>query len=99
MHPATKAAKSDPNSNLRQWFPFAIADFLWFTEFFVSINPGDLTGFWGRRKSHFLTWKISAAASCFLISILIKLLVWYDRCSISANSLWELLGLSISYGS
>ncbi|KAK8930205.1 hypothetical protein VCV18_002874 [Metarhizium anisopliae] len=50
MHPATKAAKSDPNSNLRQWFPFAIADFLWFTEFFVSINPGDLTGFWGRPE-------------------------------------------------
>ncbi|KHN95055.1 fungal specific transcription factor domain-containing protein [Metarhizium album ARSEF 1941] len=50
MHPATKAAKSDPNSNLRRWFPSAIADFAWFTDFFVSINPGDLRGFWGRRK-------------------------------------------------
>ncbi|QLI63605.1 uncharacterized protein G6M90_00g010690 [Metarhizium brunneum] len=49
MHPATKAAKTDPNSNLRQWFPFAIADFGWFTEFFISINPGDLRGFWGRH--------------------------------------------------
>ena len=50
MHPATKAAKSDPNSSLRQWFPYAIADFAGFVEFFASINAGDLRGFWGRRK-------------------------------------------------
>jgi hypothetical protein len=50
MHPATKAAKSDPNSNLRQWFTFAIADFAGFIDFFTSLGLGDLRGFWGRRK-------------------------------------------------
>lgn len=50
MHPATKAAKSQPNSNLRQWFAYALADFTQFTEFFVGINMGDFRGFWGRRK-------------------------------------------------
>ncbi|QPG96638.1 hypothetical protein C2857_004844 [Epichloe festucae Fl1] len=49
MHPATKAAKSQPNSNLRQWFAYALADFTQFTEFFVSINMGDFRGFWGRH--------------------------------------------------
>lgn len=51
MHPATKAAKGILDSNLRTWFPHALSDFAQFTEFFVSINPGDLRGFWGRRKS------------------------------------------------
>ncbi|KAG5926182.1 hypothetical protein E4U53_003135 [Claviceps sorghi] len=49
MHPATKAAKSQPNSNLRQWFPFALADFAQFIDFFASVNPGDFRGFWGRH--------------------------------------------------
>ncbi|KAG6104627.1 hypothetical protein E4U13_008310 [Claviceps humidiphila] len=49
MHPATKAAKSQPDSNLRQWFAFALADFAQFTEFFASVNPGDFRGFWGRH--------------------------------------------------
>ncbi|TWU72177.1 hypothetical protein ED733_000763 [Metarhizium rileyi] len=49
MHPATKAAKQDPNSSLRQWFPFAIADFARFTDFFASISPGEVRGFWGRH--------------------------------------------------
>ncbi|KAG6001049.1 hypothetical protein E4U21_004760 [Claviceps maximensis] len=49
MHPATKAAKSQPTSNLRQWFAFALADFAQFVDFFVSVNPGDFRGFWGRH--------------------------------------------------
>ncbi|KAK2592354.1 hypothetical protein QQS21_009934 [Conoideocrella luteorostrata] len=52
MHPATKAAKSQPNSYLRQWFAYALTDFTQFTEFFVTINPGDLRGFWGRHREH-----------------------------------------------
>ncbi|KAG5973632.1 hypothetical protein E4U55_000344, partial [Claviceps digitariae] len=49
MHPATKAAKSQPNSNLRQWFAFALTDFAQFIDFFTSVNPRDFRGFWGRH--------------------------------------------------
>ena len=57
MHPATKAAKAAPDSNLNRWLPYAIHDFVGFTAFINSINEGDLRSFWGRRKSLFVSRK------------------------------------------
>lgn len=50
MHPATKAAKRDPYSPLRTWFPEALAEFAGFTMFLSQISTQDLNGFWGRRE-------------------------------------------------
>ncbi len=51
MSPATKAARFDPDSNLRRWFRIALSEFTGFTSFMTQINEKDLNGFWGRRKS------------------------------------------------
>ncbi|ODA83685.1 hypothetical protein RJ55_02200 [Drechmeria coniospora] len=55
MHPPTRAARSTPGSNLRKWFPEALATFEAFAEFFSCVNKHDLFGFWGRHaRSHLI---------------------------------------------
>ncbi|KAM0335220.1 hypothetical protein ACHAQA_000262 [Verticillium albo-atrum] len=49
MAPATKAARSDPDSNLRKWLPAALREFEGFTAYMTRINERDLNGFWGRH--------------------------------------------------
>lgn len=51
MHPATRTARAATDSNLRRWFPIALADFQTFTAFVENISIQDLQGFWIRRKS------------------------------------------------
>lgn len=50
MDPATRAAKANPESNLRKWFVPALHEFQNFVNFFSSITEEDLRGFWCRRK-------------------------------------------------
>lgn len=50
MYPATRAAKANPESNLRKWFIHALSEFSSFVNFFNSIGEEDLRGFWCRRK-------------------------------------------------
>ncbi|KAL7936487.1 permease for cytosine/purines, uracil, thiamine, allantoin domain-containing protein [Trichoderma chlorosporum] len=49
MYPATRAAKANPESNLRKWFVSALAEFQSFVYFFNSITEEDLRGFWWRH--------------------------------------------------
>lgn len=49
MHPATRAARSDPGSNLRRWFPIALTELQVFTDFVEKISVKDLHGFWTRH--------------------------------------------------
>ncbi|UKZ57462.1 hypothetical protein TrVGV298_011319 [Trichoderma virens] len=50
MYPATRAAKANPESNLRKWFISALAEFQSFVYFFNSITEEDLRGFWYARS-------------------------------------------------
>lgn len=50
MSPVTKAAKRDPDSNLRRHFSNAVKDFGSFTDFMNEITPASLHGFWGLRE-------------------------------------------------
>lgn len=50
MFPATKEARADPNSSLRNWFPYAVQEMEAFVAFMDTVTDGDLQGFWGRRK-------------------------------------------------
>ncbi|THC95823.1 hypothetical protein EYZ11_004693 [Aspergillus tanneri] len=49
MHPATKEARVDPESNLRQWFSAALDEFKSFTTFMDSLCGDDLGCFWPRH--------------------------------------------------
>ncbi|EHK44883.1 hypothetical protein TRIATDRAFT_139428 [Trichoderma atroviride IMI 206040] len=49
MYPATRAAKANPESNLRKWFIHALGEFQSFVSFFSSISEEDLRGFWCRH--------------------------------------------------
>ncbi|EEY16957.1 conserved hypothetical protein [Verticillium alfalfae VaMs.102] len=49
MAPATRAARSEPASNLRKWFPVALGEFAGFPAYMARINLQDLNGFWGRH--------------------------------------------------
>ncbi|PTB38740.1 hypothetical protein M441DRAFT_71094 [Trichoderma asperellum CBS 433.97] len=49
MYPATRAAKANPESNLRKWFVPALSEFQNFVCFFDSITEEDLRGFWCRH--------------------------------------------------
>lgn len=53
MYPATRAAKANPESNLRKWFVHALREFQGFVYFFNAITEEDLRGFWCRRKCLF----------------------------------------------
>ncbi|KAF4595082.1 fungal specific transcription factor domain-containing protein [Ophiocordyceps camponoti-floridani] len=72
MYPPTRAAKTTPGSNLRKWFPAALAEFESFAEFLTCINKHDLFGFWGRHaRSHLIL--------CGNFLIYLFLLAWERR--------------------
>jgi len=50
MSPGSAAAKNDPQSSLRRYFPLAIEQLGHFLTFTNEITQEGLQSFWGRRK-------------------------------------------------
>lgn len=53
LSPASKEARTDPNSTLRRHFHEAVHEMQQCADFMNEVTEGDLQGFWGRRKSLF----------------------------------------------
>lgn len=89
MHPATKEAKGDPDSNLCVWLPDALAAFAEFTNFLSQITTNDLNGFWGRRMYFFQ--RLSSVGKELMLTL-------PYRCSVAADYVRQLSHISIPYG-
>ncbi|PFH56702.1 hypothetical protein XA68_16117 [Ophiocordyceps unilateralis] len=88
MYPPTRAAKTTPGSNLRKWFPAALAEFESFADFLTCINKHDLFGFWGRHaRSHLIL--------CGNFLIYLFLLAWERRDIERAYRLLESFHLTV----
>lgn len=108
MYPATRAAKANPDSNLRKWFVIALTEFQGFTYFISRISDDDLRGFWCRRKCIYVPWFYLLSELFDYLSypqdkvssiLQSDVLIYMDsRCSVSVHSLRQFSHLPVSSG-